>query len=182
MRIMTRTTAIAYYHQNMLGLCERVTDHLDALPKDTPRERLWRVRARRVVLAQGALEKPLVFHGNDRPGVMLAGAAQTYLNRYGVRVGDRPVVVTSHDSAWYAAFDLQGAGARIQAIVDTRAAVREDLVNEARALGIPVKLSHTATATSGRMRVKSIRVNPVKGDSVGGGQEIVCDAVLTSGG
>jgi sarcosine oxidase subunit alpha len=181
-RLMTRTTAIGYYHQNMLGLCERVTDHLDAPPKDAPRERLWRVRARRVILAQGALEKPLVFHGNDRPGVMLAGAAQTYLNRYGVRVGDRPVVVTSHDSAWYAAFDLQGAGAHVQAIVDTRANVREDLVNEARALGIPVRLSYTVTATSGRLRVKSIRVNPVNGGSVGAGQAIACDAVLMSGG
>ncbi len=181
-RLMTRTTAIAYYHQNMLGLCERVTDHLDAVPNDTPRERLWRVRARQVILAQGALEKPLVFHGNDRPGVMLAGSAQTYLNRFGVRVGDRPVVITSHDSAWYAAFDLQGAGAHVQAIIDTRAAVREDLANAARELGIAVKLSHTVTATSGRLRVRSIRVNPVSGGRVGTGQEIACDAVLMSGG
>ncbi|HMM10126.1 MAG TPA: sarcosine oxidase subunit alpha [Paracoccus solventivorans] len=181
-RIMTRTTAIGYYHQNMLGLCERVTDHLPLLPADTPRERMWRVRARQVVLAQGALEKPLVFHGNDRPGVMLAGAAQTYLNRYGVKVGNAPVVVTSHDSAWYAAFDLQGAGARMQAIVDTRPHVREDLVNEARALGIPVKLSHTVTATSGRLRVSGVRVNPVSGATVGAGQQIGCDALLMSGG
>lgn len=181
-RIMTRTTAIGYYHQNMLGLCQRVTDHLETLPADTPRERMWRVRARQVVLAQGALEKPLVFHGNDRPGVMLAGAAQTYLNRYGVKVGNAPVVVTSHDSAWYAAFDLQGAGARVQAIVDTRSHVREDLVNEARALGIPVKLSHTVTATSGRLRVSGVRVNPVSGATVGAGQQIGCDALLMSGG
>ncbi|WFU12248.1 sarcosine oxidase subunit alpha (plasmid) [Rhizobium sp. CB3090] len=181
-RIMTRTTAIGYYHQNMIGLCERLTDHLEVLPKDTPRERLWRVRARQVVLAQGALEKPLVFHGNDRPGVMLAGAAQTYLNRYGVKVGNAPVVVTSHDSAWHAAFDLHDAGARIQAIVDTRADVRQDLVNQARALGIPVKLSHTVTATSGRLRVSSVRVNPVRGGSVGAGQAIKCDALLMSGG
>lgn len=181
-KVMTRTTAIAYYHQNMIGLCEKLTDHLETVPKDVPRERLWRVRARQVVLAQGALEKPLVFHGNDRPGVMLAGSAQTYLNRYGVKVGNRPVVVTSHDSAWYAAFDLHGAGAPVQAIVDTRAKVREELVNEARALGIPVKLSHTVTATSGRLRVKSVRVNPVNGSTVGAGQEIACDAVLMSGG
>ena len=180
--VMTRTTAIAYYHQNMIGLAERLTDHLETLPADMPRERLWRVRARRVVLAQGALEKPLVFHGNDRPGVMLAGSAQTYLNRYGVRVGDRPVVVTSHDSAWYAAFDLHKAGARVQAIIDTRAGVREDLANEARALGIPVKLSHTATATSGRLRVASIRVNPVANGKAGAGETIKCDAVLMSGG
>ncbi len=181
-RFMTRTTAIGYYHQNMIGLCQRVTDHLETLPADTPRERMWRVRARQVVLAQGALEKPLVFHGNDRPGVMLAGAAQTWLNRYGVKAGNAPVVVTSHDSAWYAAFDLHGAGARVQAIVDTRATVREDLVNEARALGIPVRLSHTVTATSGRLRVSSIRVNPVNGGTVGAGADIKCDAVLMSGG
>lgn len=181
-RIMTRTTAIGYYHQNMVALCERVTDHLPLLPADTPRERMWRVRARQVVLAQGALEKPLVFHGNDRPGVMLAGAAQTWLNRYGVKVGNAPVVVTSHDSAWYAAFDLQDAGARVQAIVDTRAAVREDLVDQARALGIPVRLSHTVTASFGRLRISGVRVNPVNGTHVGAGQVIKCDALLMSGG
>ncbi|EEX12564.1 sarcosine oxidase subunit alpha [Citreicella sp. SE45] len=181
-KIMTRTTAIAYYHQNMVGLCEKLTDHLATLPADTPRERLWRVRAGQVVLAQGALEKPLVFHGNDRPGVMLAGSAQTYLNRYGVLVGTRPVVVTSHDSAWYAAFDLADAGAKVQAIVDIREGVHEALLTEARARGIAVKLSHTATATSGRLRVSKIRVNPVRGGQVGSGTEIDCDAVLMSGG
>ncbi|MCA0848710.1 sarcosine oxidase subunit alpha [Salipiger thiooxidans] len=181
-KIMTRTTAIGYYHQNMVGLCEKLTDHLATLPADTPRERLWRVRAGQVVLAQGALEKPLVFHGNDRPGVMLAGSAQTYLNRYGVLVGTRPVVVTSHDSAWYAAFDLADAGAKVQAIVDIREGVHETLLTEARARGIAVKLSHTTTATSGRLRVSKIRVNPVRGGQVGSGTEIDCDAVLMSGG
>ena len=181
-RIMTRTTAIGYYHQNMIGLCEKLTDHLDTLPADTPRERLWRVRAGQVVLAQGALEKPLVFHGNDRPGVMLAGSAQTYLNRYGVKVGDRPVILTSHDSAWYAAFDLQDAGAQVQAIVDTRDTVREELLSGAKERGIAVKLSHTATGTSGRLRVNALRVNPVSGDTVGAGTQIACDAVLMSGG
>lgn len=181
-KIMTRTTAIAYYHQNMIGLVEKLTDHLPKLPADTPRERLWRVRSKQVVLAQGALEKPLVFHGNDRPGVMLAGSAQTFLNRYGVLVGKRPVILTSHDSAWYAAFDLQDAGAQVQAIVDTRADVDALLQNEARARGIAVKLSHTATATSGRLRVTSLRINPVMGGTVGAGQDIRCDAVLMSGG
>ena len=116
-----RTTAIGYYHQNLVGLCQRLTDHLATAPDGAPRERLWKVRAGQVVLAQGALEKPLVFDGNDRPGVMLAGAAQTYLNRYGVKVGDRPAIVTAHDSAWHAAFDLAEAGARPAAIVDVRA-------------------------------------------------------------
>ncbi|NDV53672.1 sarcosine oxidase subunit alpha [Salipiger sp. PrR003] len=181
-KVMTRTTAIGYYHQNLIGLCERLTDHLPNLPADTPRERLWRVRAKQVVLAQGALEKPLVFHGNDRPGVMLAGAAQSYLNRYGVLVGQRPMVLTSHDSAWYAAFDLADAGARVQAIADTRETVDEALLTGARQRGIPVKLGRTATATKGRLRVASIRLNPVSGGKVGAGEEIACDAVLMSGG
>ncbi|EKE44852.1 sarcosine oxidase subunit alpha [Oceaniovalibus guishaninsula JLT2003] len=181
-RRMTRTTAIGYYHQNMVGLCERLTDHLDTLPDDAPRERMWRVRAGHVVLAQGALEKPLVFDGNDRPGVMLAGAAQTYLNRYGVRVGDLAVVVTSHDSAWHAAFDLADAGTRIAAIVDTRASVRADLTEAAARRGIRVLASHTVTATWGRLRVKSVRVAPVRDGKVQGGYRIDCDCLLMCGG
>ncbi|ARE38605.1 Sarcosine oxidase alpha subunit [Rhodovulum sp. P5] len=181
-KIMTRTTAIGYYHQNMIGMVQKLTDHLSELPADTPRERLWRVRAKQVVLAQGALEKPLVFHGNDRPGMMLAGSAQTYLNRYGVRVGDRPAVITSHDSAWYAAFDLQDAGARVQAIADTRAEVRADLLEEARARGIPTRLSHTATGSKGRLRVTGLRINPVTDGKVGAEEWIACDCVLMSGG
>jgi sarcosine oxidase subunit alpha len=181
-RIMTRTTAIGYYHENMVGLCQKLTDHMDSQPKDLPRERLWRVRARRVVLAQGALEKPLVFHGNDRPGVMLAGAAQTYLNRYGVKVGREPVVLTSHDSAWYAAFDLADAGARVKAIADTRPSVSDHLLKEAKARSIPVLLSHTAVATSGRLRVISINLAAVDGFKVGKQTTYPCDCVLMSGG
>ncbi|WP_411957647.1 2Fe-2S iron-sulfur cluster-binding protein [Paracoccus homiensis] len=181
-RMMTRTTAIGYYHQNMVALCERLTDHLDELPQDAPRERMWRVRARQVILAQGALEKPLVFDGNDRPGVMLAGAAQTYLNRYGVRVGDNVAVLTSHDSAWYAAFDLADAGSRIAAIIDTRDDLRADLANAAATRGIRVLKGHTATGTKGRLRIASVRVNPVAGGRVGKPAKIACDALLMSGG
>ena len=132
---MSRTTAIGYYHQNMVGLCQKLTDHLAVLPEGAPRERMWRVRAGQVVLAQGALERPLVFDGNDRPGVMLAGAAQTYLNRYGVKVGDRVVVATSHDSAWTTAFDLADAGATVAAIVDTRSSIATSCWNWPRPVG-----------------------------------------------
>ena len=180
--VMPRTTAIGYYHQNMVGLAQRVTDHLPSAPADAPRERMWKVRANQVVLAQGALEKPLVFDGNDRPGVMLAGAAQTYLARYGVRVGDRPAVVTSHDSAWFAAFDLAEAGARTVAIIDLRPAVDEALLDRASALGIEALPGHTVTGTSGRLRVKSLRVNKVEGGRAGAARDIACDAVLMCGG
>ncbi|MCX2725257.1 sarcosine oxidase subunit alpha [Roseibium salinum] len=181
-RIMTRTTAIGYYHQNMVGLCQKLTDYLETPDSQMPRERLWRVRAGQVILAQGALEKPLVFDGNDRPGVMLAGAAQTYLNRYGVRVGDRAVVATCHDSAWYAAFDLADAGTKIEAIVDTRAEVPAALHAGAEARGIPVLMSHTVTGTKGRLRVSSVRVNPVQAGKVGADRTLSCDCLLMSGG
>ena len=152
-RILTRTTAIGYYHQNMVGLCQKLTDHLTSPPQNAPRERLWRVRAGQVILAQGAIERPLVFDGNDRPGVMLAGAAQTYLNRFGVKVGNRPAILTSHDSAWYAAFDLADAGVGVAAIIDTRAYIDDALAEGARTRGIEVLTGHTATATAGRLRI-----------------------------
>ncbi len=180
--VLARTTAIGYYHQNLIGLCQRLTDHLVTPPEGAPRERLWKVRAKQVVLAQGALEKPLVFDGNDRPGVMLAGAAQTYLHRYGVRVGDKPAVVTAHDSAWHTVFDLAEAGAKPAVIVDVRASVDPALTDRARALGIETLLGRTVTGTSGRLRVKSIRVNRVADGEVTAPRDVACDAVLMCGG
>jgi sarcosine oxidase subunit alpha len=180
--VLPRTTAIGYYHQNLVGLCQRLTDHLAAPPEGAPRERLWKVRARQVVLAQGSIEKPLVFDGNDRPGVMLAGAARTYLNHYGVKVCNRPVVVTSHDSAWLTAFELAEAGAKVAAMVDVRPDVASHLKARAASLGIEVLTGSTVTGTSGRLRVASARINPVNGGAVGAARIIPCDALLMSGG
>lgn len=179
--ILSRTTAIGYYHQNFVGLCQRLTDHISNPAPGTPRERMWRIRAGQVVLAQGSIEKPLVFDGNDRPGVMFAGAARAYLNRYGVKVGERPVVVTSHDSAWLAAFDLARAGVKVSAIVDVRPRVSELLKRTAQSLGIEVLEGWTVTGTKGRLRVSSVRVNPVN-RTVGSARMIPCDAVLMCGG
>ncbi len=79
--LLPRTTAFGYFPHNLVGLAERCTDHLAHPDPRLPRERLWQVRAEQVVLATGAIERPLVFPGNDRPGVMLADAARSYLNR-----------------------------------------------------------------------------------------------------
>ena len=179
--ILNRTTAFGYYHRNFLGLTQRLSDHL-AHP-GCPRERLWRVRASQVVLATGAIERPLVFVGNDRPGVMLAGAARTYLNRYGVTVGRRPVVVTSHDSAYQAAFDLAAAGVGVAAIIDVRADVPGPLRERADMLGIEVLAGHTVTQAQGRLRVSGVTVAGVgAGGSVASARTIPCDALLMSGG
>ncbi len=120
--LLARTTAFGYFPHNLIGLNQRLTDHLANPPLCCARERLWQVRARSVVLATGAIERPLVFPGNDRPGIMLSCAAQTYLHRYGVRVGSRAVIVTCGDPAYQTAVDLRAAGVDIAAIADLRAA------------------------------------------------------------
>ncbi len=166
--ILTRTTAFGYYHQNFLGLVERLSDHLASPETKLPRERLWRVRAKRVVLATGAIERPLVFSGNDRPGVMLASAARTYLNRYGVKVGKRPVVVTSHDSAYLTAFDMAESGVQIAAIIDLCGDVSPELLERAAGLEIKVLAGHTVTRTKGSRRISSVYAAPVEGDGAAG--------------
>ena len=171
--LLTRTTAFGWYPDNMIALAERVTDHLADADPDLPRERLWLARAKRVVIATGAIERPMVFPGNDRPGIMLAGAAMTYLQRFGVLPGRRIVVATSHDSAWHSAFELAAAGSAIAAIVDRRDHVDPSWWEQARAAGIPVHLGAGIIATGGRRRVRWVRT------SAG---VIQCDAVLMSDG
>jgi len=181
--LLPRTTAIGYYHDNFLGLVERLTDHLSDAPSQASRERLYRVRAGKVILATGAIERPLVFADNDRPGVMLASAAQTFLNRYGVAVGATAAVVTAHDSAYQAAFDLADANIRIAAIIDCRERVNEDLCAQATQRGIDVRTGWTVTKTTGAYRVKSVTANRIAGGAVdAAGETIPCDVVLMSGG
>jgi sarcosine oxidase subunit alpha len=173
--VLPRTTAFGWYPGNMVCLAERVTDHLARPNPNLPRERLWLVRASRVVIATGAIERPSVFPGNDRPGIMLVGAAATYLHRYGVLPGRRIVVATSHDSAWFTAFALAAAGATIAAILDQRDAVDPALREQARAAGIPVHSGARITGTGGRRRVRFVRTDKTPG-------RIRCDTVLMSDG
>jgi sarcosine oxidase subunit alpha len=181
--LLTRTTAFGYFPHNLLGLNERITDHLAAPPAQLPRERLWQVRARQVVLATGAIERPLVFPGNDCPGIMLAGAAQTYLNRFGVFAGRRVVVVTACDTAYQAALDLRAAGAAIAAVADVRPQLPSGLPDAVRSAGIEVLAGATVLGTEGNLRVKAISLGEVDGaGQVRRSRRIECDAVLMSGG
>ncbi|MGV1872792.1 sarcosine oxidase subunit alpha [Agrobacterium rosae] len=177
-QVLTRTTVFGYYNHNFIGLAERVTDHL-ATPGHEPRERLWQVRAKKVVLATGAIERHMVFANNDRPGIMLASAARTYLNQYGVTVGHNVGVYTAHDSAYETAFDLKRAGVAIAAIIDCRANPDAKLLDEARALGIEVLAGHSVYNTAGRLRVSSITVGRNGGSSK---RKIKVDALVVSAG
>jgi sarcosine oxidase subunit alpha len=181
--LLTRTTAFGYFPHNLVALNERITDHLPVPPAQLPRERLWQVRARHVVLATGAIERPLVFPGNDRPGIMLAGAAQTYLNRFGVLVGRRVVVVTACDTAYQAALDLRASGAAIAAVADVRSQLPSGLPDAVRAAGIEVLAGATVLGTEGNLRVKAISLGEVdEAGQVRRTRRIECDAVLMSGG
>jgi sarcosine oxidase subunit alpha len=178
--LLTRTTAFGYFPHNFLGLSERVTDHLPDPAAHLPRERLWQVRARRVVLATGSIERPLVFPGNDRPGILLAGAAQTYLNRYGAKVGDRVVIVTTDDAAYQTALDLHAAGVTVAAIADLRADPAGELPQAARQAGLAVWPATTVAGTEGNLRLSAVTFAPA--GSGGRSQRLDCDALLMSGG
>jgi sarcosine oxidase, subunit alpha len=182
-RLLPRTTAFGYYDHNYLTLMERVTDHLAAPPAHLPRQRLWRVRARQVVLATGAIERPLVFADNDRPGIMMASAGSAYVRRFGVLPGRRAVLMTNNDGAYQAALDLADAGGTVAAIVDVRPDAGSAMTDAARQRGIEVLVGHAIVATSGKFRVDGASVMPLLGDVVTGTARVLsCDVVLHSGG
>lgn len=178
--LLPRCTAFGYYADNFVTLLERLDE--DG-PTGGNRQRLWQIRARQVVLATGALERPLVFPDNDRPGIMLAGAAQSYVNRYGVQPGARCVVFTNNDSAYAAALDMNRAGTAIEAIVDTRIEVEGEWPRLAREAGLPVFQGSVIVGTAGRRRVRAVTVQRLAGDGVAGSaRRLICDCVAMSGG
>ena len=179
--LLPRTTAFGYYDQNLIGLVERVADHLPEPPPFAPRQRLWHLRARAVVLAAGALERGIAYADNDLPGTMLAGAAQAYVARYGVRPGTRAVFFANNDSAYQAALTLRGAGVVIAAVADARAqtALSGDWPQRARAAGLPILPGSAITGAHGRLRVAGVDVAPLAG---GPARRLHCDLVCLSGG
>jgi sarcosine oxidase subunit alpha len=182
-RLLSRTTAFGYYDHNYVTLMERVADHVAAPAPRMPRQRLWRVRAKQVVLATGAIERPLVFADNDRPGIMMAGAAATYVRRYGVLPGRRAVLLTNNDGAYRAALDLAAAGASVSAIIDLRRAVDGPLAEQARQRNIEILAGHAIVATTGKFRVDAVTAMPLTEAGVGGTTRVLpCDLVLNAGG
>ncbi|TIN74509.1 sarcosine oxidase subunit alpha family protein [Mesorhizobium sp.] len=120
-QLLSRTTAFGWYDGNVFGAIERVQKHVADPRAEVPVERLWRIVARQAILSTGAEERPLVFGGNDIPGVMLASAMRAYLNRYGVAPGKSVAIFTTNDSGYALARDLEMAGVRLAVIIDSRA-------------------------------------------------------------
>jgi sarcosine oxidase, subunit alpha len=185
-RLLPRSTVAGYYDHNFLTILERLTDHLapGTTPAGLPRQRLWKLRAREVVLATGAIERPLVFVNNDLPGIMLAGAVQSYIRRYGVRPGSRAVVFTNNDSAYELAASLADAGVALAAIVDARDGAIP-LADEFRRRGVEVLSGHAVIAAAGGQALREVTVAPLSADGAslaGTASTIACDLLCVSGG
>ncbi len=167
-----------YDHGYALGY-ERLTDHL--APQAAPRHRLWRIRAKHIITATGAIERPLSFAGNDVPGVMLAGSVRDYVVNYGTSVGDRTVVVTNNDDAYRTALILKDAGLDVPCIIDARPHGGGALMEDAKAEGIRVETGKAIAKVKGGKRVEGVALCAQAGEGAIL-EEIPCDAVAMSGG
>ncbi|MEM8990314.1 MAG: sarcosine oxidase subunit alpha family protein [Pseudomonadota bacterium] len=178
-RMRTRIMGAGGYDHGWWLLYERVAEHSPG-EEGMPRHRLWKVRAKQCVVATGAIERPLTFAENDKPGVMLASAVRDYIRLYGVRPARSAVVVANNDDAYRTALSLHRAGATVKAVLDTRAEANGALPGEARALGIPVRPGYGIAKVEGTMRVETVRIAPLADPSAV--QLLVCDLVAMSGG
>jgi heterotetrameric sarcosine oxidase alpha subunit len=180
--LLLRTTAYGYYDHDLVALVERAGG--EAVPAQAPRQRLWQIRARRVVLATGAIERPIVFAGNDRPGVMLANAARGYSNHFAVLPGRNAVIFTNHDDAYRTAIDLAEVGAGIGAIVDARSTGGGALARRAHRLGIAIRTGCAVVATHGGSSLHGVDIRPIDaaGRPLGSASFLSCDLLAVSGG
>ncbi len=176
--VITRATAVSRYDANLVVVVQR-------LGSGSRRERLWHIRAKRVVVATGAYERPLVFRNNDRPGVMLAGAAAVYASRFGVAAGRRAVVFTNNDSAWHAALELRAAGIEIAALVDVRpdGGPGRYMRDRAELAGLDVRTASMVVDTEGDTSLSAVAVASRDASGAQGSLErIEADLLLVSGG
>ncbi|MDO5620476.1 MAG: sarcosine oxidase subunit alpha family protein [Paracoccus sp. (in: a-proteobacteria)] len=174
------TMATGLYDHALLLAVEHIADQEPG--SGLPRQRLWRIRAGRVVIATGALERPLAFAGNDVPGVMLASAVRDYIVDYGVALGQRILVVTNNDDAYRTALAALDAGLQIPAIVDARKRPDGALVEAARARGIRILTGAAVAHVTGGKAVESVAICEINSDGLTPSETIACDAVAMSGG
>ncbi|MCP5087778.1 MAG: sarcosine oxidase subunit alpha family protein [Rhodobacteraceae bacterium] len=183
-RILNRCSVFGSYDHGSFGLVERLQDHVFPPQKAVLRQRMWTMRARRTILATGALERPIVFGGNDLPGVMLASAARGYLNHFSVLAGRKVVVFTNNDSAYLTASDMAQAGAAVT-LVDARPISPSVACARAEKSGVTVRSGHAVAQASGRKRITSVKIAQFdceNGTARDPGKVMQCDLLCLSGG
>ncbi|MEM6906359.1 MAG: FAD-dependent oxidoreductase, partial [Pseudomonadota bacterium] len=177
-----RTMGAGVYDHGYMLAYERVGDH--APGTEAPRHRLWRIRAKKILIASGAIERPLTFAMNDVPGVMLASAVRDYVTLYGVAPGKRTVIAANNDDAYRTALALHGAGVKVSAVVDIRTELTGPLPGEVKAIGIPVYTGHGIAKVKGTRAVEGVEIGRItrSGRMTGTPTKVMCDCVAMSGG
>lgn len=183
-RVLTRTTVAGLYDDNFATALETVGNRFGPkAPDHLPRHRLWRIRAKQIVLATGAHERPYAFPNNDVPGVMLSHALRHYAGRYGVVPGQQVLLGTNNDSAYRTARLLAGAGMQVT-LADAREAPPAILVDDASKAGVSVEAGFAISAVAGGRRVRAGEISRIlpDGDTSGAPRHVEADLVAVSGG
>ncbi len=180
--VKNRSQVFGYYDHNMMVMFERTGDHLEKKPKYTPRQRLWYIRAKEVLLSTGSIERPIVFGNNDTPGVFLSAAAKEYMKVYGVLIGKKPIIFTNNDSGYETAIEFKKNGVN-PIVLDTREDQKSELINEAKDLDIKIKFSYAVIVAHGYKKVKSATIGKLDKDKIDfeNTEQIDCDSICVSG-
>ena len=185
-KLLSRTSVAAYHNYNYLIMMQNLTDHLpDKDKKEKIRQRLWKVRAKKVILATGSIERPMIFDCNDRPGIMLSSAVRKYANTYGVKCGNSISIFTNNDDAYETAITLHNKGVKIKSIIDIREKSDGTLPKKCNELGIEIHWKSAVIYTEGYKKIKKIYVMKLSKDNtsvVGNKLKVDCDLLCGSGG
>ena len=180
--VKNRSQVFGYYDHNMMVMLEKTKDHIEKPLKFTPRQRLWYIRAKQVIISTGSIERPLVFGNNDRPGIMLSSAAKEYMKIYGVLVGKKPIIFTNNDSAYDCAIEFKKNGID-PLVLDVRDNSSGSVINEAKNLNIKIKFSYGVANTEGHLRVSKATIGKLNEDKSGyeNYEKVNCDCICVSG-
>ncbi len=185
-KILNRTSVAAYHNYNYLIMVQNLTDHLpDEDKKGEIRQRLWKVRAKKVILATGSIERPMIFDCNDRPGIMLSSAVRKYANTYGVKCGNNISIFTNNDDAYETAITLHNKGVKVNSIIDIREKSGGSLPKKCNELGIQIYWKSAVIYTEGYKKINKIHIMHLSKDNssvVGNKLKIDCDLLCVSGG
>jgi len=184
-KIITSTTLFAYMHYNYLLAIQDLEPNQGTDKKNSIRQIVWKIRAKKVILATGSIERPLTFNNNDRPGIMLAGSVSKYLNGYGVNLGKQIVIFTNNDSAYQTAIDYHHQNIKVAAVVDIRNDIEGDLPLKVKNLGIKIYSGSIISDTVGRRKIKAVTIKKINEDkkiSKDNIDVLNCDLLCMSGG
>ena len=186
LEIKTRTSVAAFHGYNFLLARENLTDHLPVDQRNNKtRQRLLKIRAKKVITATGSLERPLIFDNNDRPGILLCSAINKYANLFGVACGEKNILFTNNDTAYETAINLFNKGINVEAIIDNREEIDSKLIKDAEKYNIKIYKGYTVVNTSGYKRINKVSIMQLSKDGqkvVGSKISIACDCLGISGG